>query len=304
MRKSSILWLMLLFVWVSLGTYLCHYYLCDAHGSSLSETSESKEIEGKIAEKPQLGHWQFEDGEFNVTVNDFFEFFKNDSSHIPTIKAELENEIESTVNYLNMNPGRMMTIIGYYAMDEVYDGQYQDLGWSRAVHIQKYLVDLGAPSNQLKVTSRLQPQNWFYDGVLKKGVDFEFSELEDTGMRLEEIKSILNAEPIIIFFKKDDWDVYLEDEQSSRIADLAYYLDQVDESIIKIKGHSDDTGNTTLQKRNSNKRAVAVKDYFLENSGIPSDKMEARGYGASRPLADNATEEGKAQNRRVEIILE
>lgn len=65
-----------------------------------------------------------------------------------------------------------------------------------------------------------------------------------------------------------------------------------------IEGHTDSTGPAALNKSLSEQRAKSVVDY-LSQHGVSSDRLVWRGYGASQPIADNTTAEGRAQNRRV-----
>jgi len=70
---------------------------------------------------------------------------------------------------------------------------------------------------------------------------------------------------------------------------------------LMIEGHTDSTGTAAYNQTLSEKRAAAVKDY-LTAAGISSDRLQTAGYGASRPVADNSTEAGCTQNRRVELV--
>lgn len=74
---------------------------------------------------------------------------------------------------------------------------------------------------------------------------------------------------------------------------------------IKIEGHTDSTpaGADTSNLVISAKRANSVMRYLSEVSGIGMDRLSARGYGEHYPLADNDTDENRAKNRRVEIII-
>jgi OOP family OmpA-OmpF porin len=69
---------------------------------------------------------------------------------------------------------------------------------------------------------------------------------------------------------------------------------------IEIQAHSDNSGDAAYNQSLSEKRANSVRDY-LTGKGIASDRMVAKGYGESQPIADNNTREGRAQNRRVEL---
>ena len=71
---------------------------------------------------------------------------------------------------------------------------------------------------------------------------------------------------------------------------------------IEIGGHTDDQGSASYNLRLSESRAKAVADY-LTAKGIDPKRLQYRGYGKSRPIADNSTEEGQAKNRRVEIKI-
>ncbi len=71
---------------------------------------------------------------------------------------------------------------------------------------------------------------------------------------------------------------------------------------ISINGHTDSTGRAATNLRLSQQRAEAVR-YYLTQQGIPAANIIARGYGATIPLQSNATAEGRAMNRRVEIRL-
>ncbi len=70
-----------------------------------------------------------------------------------------------------------------------------------------------------------------------------------------------------------------------------------------IAGHTDNTGNATLNENLSQKRAEAVNNYLLQ-LGISPAKIRAKGYGATQPIDDNTTENGRSHNRRVQITLE
>lgn len=78
--------------------------------------------------------------------------------------------------------------------------------------------------------------------------------------------------------------------------------DQGYKSII-VEGHTDSRGKASDNDTLSLKRAEAVRTHLV-SQGIPAEKIRATGLGSSRPVADNATAEGRANNRRVELIVE
>jgi len=72
-------------------------------------------------------------------------------------------------------------------------------------------------------------------------------------------------------------------------------------SVVEIGGHTDSTGPRELNLRLSRARARSVRQYLLAR-GIQPSRLSAAGYGPDRPIGDNTTEEGRAQNRRVEFV--
>jgi OOP family OmpA-OmpF porin len=71
---------------------------------------------------------------------------------------------------------------------------------------------------------------------------------------------------------------------------------------IEIQGHTDATGPVEINARLSQARANSVKDWLIDR-GIPPGKVSAKGYGASQPIADNDTDEGRQKNRRVQFVI-
>jgi len=71
---------------------------------------------------------------------------------------------------------------------------------------------------------------------------------------------------------------------------------------LDIEGHTDSQGDDDLNMRLSEKRANAVKNYLTEK-GIDAARLQAKGYGETKPVADNETAEGRAENRRVELKI-
>jgi OOP family OmpA-OmpF porin len=71
---------------------------------------------------------------------------------------------------------------------------------------------------------------------------------------------------------------------------------------LRIEGHASSEGNPAHNRTLSDERAQAVMKY-LNDHGIATNELVAAGYGADRPIADNATEDGREKNRRVEFVI-
>lgn len=90
---------------------------------------------------------------------------------------------------------------------------------------------------------------------------------------------------------------------SNKVLDsVAIVAKEYDKTKLQIVGYTDSTGNDKINIPLSQKRALAVANY-LALRGVDAGRLNAYGAGAANPIASNATEEGKAQNRRVEIML-
>lgn len=94
----------------------------------------------------------------------------------------------------------------------------------------------------------------------------------------------------------------LRDEALASLVEVVDLLQSEPEKAIRIEGHTDSTGEATTNLRISEQRANAVMD-ALVSLGVDPDRVTAAGMGEDFPIASNDTEEGRAQNRRVDVIL-
>ncbi|MCY1296135.1 putative lipoprotein YiaD [compost metagenome] len=83
---------------------------------------------------------------------------------------------------------------------------------------------------------------------------------------------------------------------------VAIVLRKFNKTMIDVDGHTDATGSASYNQGLSERRAASVANY-LAGQGVDQRCMSAMGYGKERPIASNATESGRAQNRRVEISI-
>ncbi|MHB8138869.1 MAG: OmpA family protein [Smithellaceae bacterium] len=88
------------------------------------------------------------------------------------------------------------------------------------------------------------------------------------------------------------------------IDNLVSVMKQYPELAVALEGHTDWIGSDAYNKSLSQRRADAVKLYMVEKGGIDPNRLKAIGYGEERPIADNKTDAGRAQNRRTEAVAE
>jgi outer membrane protein OmpA-like peptidoglycan-associated protein len=94
----------------------------------------------------------------------------------------------------------------------------------------------------------------------------------------------------------------LNPEFSSVLDKLAQTLSEYNKTVIQVAGHTDSTGSHAYNMKLSQDRAGSVKSY-LQGRGVPGERLVTVGAGPDYPVASNSTEEGRAQNRRVEITI-
>jgi outer membrane protein OmpA-like peptidoglycan-associated protein len=88
-----------------------------------------------------------------------------------------------------------------------------------------------------------------------------------------------------------------------RLGQVAEALKNQGDHKILVEGHTDSQGQADYNQGLSERRAQAVVS-FLTSKGVPSEQVRAQGLGQSRPIADNTSAEGRANNRRVEIVIQ
>ncbi|MCY1420019.1 Outer membrane porin F [compost metagenome] len=88
------------------------------------------------------------------------------------------------------------------------------------------------------------------------------------------------------------------------IKNLADFMKQYPSTTTTVEGHTDSVGPDAYNQKLSERRANAVKDVLTQQYGVESSRVDSVGYGETRPVADNATDAGRAVNRRVEAQVE
>ena len=101
-----------------------------------------------------------------------------------------------------------------------------------------------------------------------------------------------------VFYEIDSWE--LKNESIAELEKLCTLLKENSDIIVEVGGFTDSTGEADYNQTLSEKRAKSVVDY-LTGKGIAADRLTFRGYGASSPIGDNITDEGRRLNRRTEV---
>ncbi|MBM3324254.1 MAG: OmpA family protein, partial [Calditrichaeota bacterium] len=93
----------------------------------------------------------------------------------------------------------------------------------------------------------------------------------------------------------------IKDESMPIIEQMAELMRTNADLKVEIQGHTDNVGSPEANKKLSEERASAVKKALVDR-GIAAERMSTAGFGDTQPVADNSTEEGRAKNRRVELV--
>jgi outer membrane protein OmpA-like peptidoglycan-associated protein len=118
----------------------------------------------------------------------------------------------------------------------------------------------------------------------------------------QNIKDTGKASLFGIYF--DTGKAEIKPESEASLQEIAKYLKMEPKKNFYVVGHTDNVGTFDANLKLSKDRADAVVKALVDKYGIPAAQLTAWGDGPTAPVASNATEEGKAQNRRVELVAQ
>jgi len=141
------------------------------------------------------------------------------------------------------------------------------------------------------------PENYWLTVVEKKALPMEASVLP-----AEQLKKELDANGHVALYINFDTDkATIKPESGPVVAEVVKLLQANPALKLTVEGHTDNAGTPAHNQQLSEQRAQAVVA-ALTTQSIAADRLKPAGFGQSKPLADNATELGKAKNRRVELV--
>ncbi len=96
----------------------------------------------------------------------------------------------------------------------------------------------------------------------------------------------------------------IKPQYDDQIKNVADFMTTYPETTAVIEGHTDNVGKESSNVTLSKKRAESVRTYLIEKFGIAPGRLTAKGFGSSKPVADNKTAEGRQKNRRIDAVIE
>jgi outer membrane protein OmpA-like peptidoglycan-associated protein len=192
-----------------------------------------------------------------------------------------------------------------------------DEGLNNAVEtIQSNIIELQTERDRLRAElAKIQEE---YDIVREEATlsSAELAKKQEQEANINKVKSLFTPSEAKVAYDSENLVIRLHGltfPSGKSIIQPEYFslLSKVQEAIkifpekhILLEGHTDSQGNAATNKRLSEERASAVREYIIANMGISREQVTSVGYGSEKPVASNKTREGRALNRRIDIVID
>jgi OOP family OmpA-OmpF porin len=296
MSNKNTLWWVLLAIWATLSTWwhTCKIKeLCDA--PLITKTSVPSAA-------VTISPLQITDGTaFSLISAGNFGFAKSGSE--PNFSA-VQPEIDSLASYLKVNTNRQVTITGYYSSEEANHSSWPNLGLARAERIKEYYVNQGLPADMFLTVGELRSDIRFDSDSLKGGIGFSLAKLptaEDKLADAQKFDGIFN--PLDLYFNTGSSEYIVTSENQKFVNEAKRYLSANGDKKLLLIGHTDSTGDAAANDELSRARAEQAKKQLIA-LGLPANQLITDAKGQRVPKQSNETTEGRAANRRVEIVVQ
>ena len=297
---------------IILGTilyyFLCCSLCCDKNSRKHNKPVETQKVEEPKAIEATKNAFFISDanGDFNVEIQDNFNFKTSSFVILDSVSEHVANGVEKLKEYLLANPLKTIDITGYYKSDEDNNSAYPNLGLARANAVKNYFVLHGVPAKQIDTYGKLNDdiipdETKTLFGPLKFGI--LTGDAEDTSSldALKQACDSVRANPLVLYFESGQAAINLTTAQRQKIADISHCVDKLGVKV-QVVGHTDNTGDANNNVVLGQQRADFAKVYLTRN-GILEGNIETSSKGPNEPIADNATEEGRAKNRRTVVTI-
>jgi outer membrane protein OmpA-like peptidoglycan-associated protein len=124
--------------------------------------------------------------------------------------------------------------------------------------------------------------------------------LADLDSKMDE-RGLMTTVPGGLLFAVDSEAV--QETAHDTLTKVAELISVYDDRKVLIVGHTDAVGDAAYNKQLSERRAELVKQFFIDNFEVEEDRLSTQGFGEERPIASDATREGRRANRRVEVLI-
>jgi len=247
--------------------------------------------------------FKFEDGDITIRSNDNFNFMSSNHAIVQPLSEDLLSCVKEMITHLSKNKDKSINITGFFKEEENNPSNFENLGIARAKAIERFLIEHELSANQIstfgeKDNTLVPDQN----DILYGPYEFSVKNLNDKSKQKNAMKESIMKDPVLIQFSKTKAYAVLNTKQKNKIKALANYLNSSDNASCTIVGHTDSAWSDESNMRLGKKRAEFTKRKLLEYN-VDRAKIKTISKGETAPIATNKTENGKAQNRRTEVII-
>jgi outer membrane protein OmpA-like peptidoglycan-associated protein len=187
------------------------------------------------------------------------------------------------------------------------EGQYP--GWCKAMYDSEGMPNMGNGCMSFGLTMKFLrggKETWVFLQASDNEGSYSMTVSEREAMKqdiaVNELADKLSKEGFVtLYVTFDTGKATIKPESAKTLDDAAGALKLAKDLKVEVGGHTDNVGSADANLKLSQQRAQAVMAALVER-GVAAGRLTAKGYGQSSPVADNRTEEGRAKNRRVELV--
>ncbi len=196
----------------------------------------------------------------------------------------------------DMGADKALRITGRYYADENNDSTYDNLGLARAAKIREMFI-ADADKNRVLIAGEMLEGGIADQNAAFEAAKFEIIPLDDAGFKVKEA-----GDHRIIYFPFNSHASSVDSNLENYLAGLAKELVDGGKSI-RIVGHTDSQGDAAYNRHLGMLRARMVGDLLMKH-GVRRGSIDMESKGEDEPVADNSTDKGRAENRRVELFIQ
>lgn len=300
LNKQDLIFLIVLTLF--LGSYFHWEYCCEAIITPQDARIESKNNTSSVS-KNYFHVYDDANPSFSIVGKDNFSFEKSNASFTTPISSDLNNSIQKLKNYINTNNNKKLAITGGFVSDELTSSKESSLGLERALSVKSYLKEAGIPEDKMIVNEVSEDSIDIINELYRDAIRYDIrTEVPAKKPESNSIVEEFNADPVIIMFHSGRIDPKISKRDNARFNELRDIINKNPSLQVSIVGHSDNIESTLRNSKIALDRAKEVKSY-MTHFGIRERNLMVRSAGGSEPIASNETNQGRSQNRRVEIHL-
>jgi len=237
------------------------------------------------------------DGDWNYS-SDNLKF--GQASGIPVLDLSSSNAMDSLSAHCALQtPTPMVNVSANYYASETNSTEYENLGKARAEAVKADLISRGMDAGNIFTSGNLLEGD-FKGDTLFNGIAVDIQQLKDGELVVLDENNLL--QPRNVYFETGKNSLSVTAELANYMENAKQYLKENPERKMYCTGYTDNVGAPAMNESLSAERALFVKSQ-LEKKEFEANQIETLGKGPADPIADNNTEEGRAQNRRVEMRI-